>query len=176
MRSITRTAAAIAIAAAGAAAGGCAYSLSPSGNLAHRTIAVPMFTNESLQYGLEEQATNAIQQAFISDNRMKVVSPADAETVLHGTIKKYNRGAYTYDESEHVQEYKVEITIDLDYVDVATGKSIWHEPAYYVWASYRPEGPAPTDSLGPAVDEQGAIQQALAKAGRETVARTIEGW
>src|SRR5262245_62003562 len=164
---------------AGLAVAGCAYSVSPTGKLAHHTIAIPMFVNESLEYGLDQKATNAVQKAFLDDNRLKVVNTAEAETVLRGTIKKYARGALTFNEREQVQEYKVGITLDLDYVEISSGKSIWHEPGFYVWASYAPgaaETSASGDSLVTAEDEEGAKTLALAKAAREVVARTIEGW
>jgi hypothetical protein len=167
----------ILLAAGAFSVAGCAYSVSPAGRLAHRTIAIPMFVNESLESGLDEAAARVIQDAFLDDNRLKVVNAAEAETVLRGIVKKYERAAYTFDEHEQVQEYKVEMVLDLDYVEVSSGKSLWHEPSYYVWAAYTPSATETStpDSLR-AVTEEEAKTVALEKAGREVVARTIEGW
>jgi outer membrane lipopolysaccharide assembly protein LptE/RlpB len=156
-----------ACAAVALAASACAYSVNPSSGSTYRTIAIPVLENETLEYGVEDLATRTLIDTFQEDNRMEVVSPGEAQTILRGKITGYSRDAYTFDASEQVQEYKVQLTLDLEYGVVATGKNVWRENNYIVWATYKPAD-GETEETGK--------ERAMAKLADEVVARTIEGW
>jgi outer membrane lipopolysaccharide assembly protein LptE/RlpB len=148
---------------------GCGYSLSSTSGSSHRSVAIPMFANATLEYALEEQLTRAIVDAFLEDNRLEVVSAEEAETVLRGSVISYERTALTYDQSEQVQEYRVVVTLELEYQEVSSGNTIWREEDFRVWASYDP-------SLDNPEDEEVGKERAVEKVAGEVVARTIEGW
>lgn len=91
---------------------GCGvYSFSGSGLSGISSVAVPQFENQTVEYGIQEDLTAAVIDQLIADNTLKVVTLADADAVLRGEIKSYERVAYTYDKSDNVQEYKVNITV-----------------------------------------------------------------
>lgn len=93
---------------------GCGvYSFSSSSLGGVKTIAVPTFENNSLQYGIQEDLTREIINRLIQDNTLKVVSVADADAILRGTVVSYERNAYTYDKSNKVSEYKVNIYVNF---------------------------------------------------------------
>ncbi len=93
---------------------GCGvYSFSSSSLGGVKTIAVPTFENNSLQYGIQEDLTREIINRLIQDNTLKVVSVADADAILRGTVVNYERNAYTYDKSDNVSEYKVNIYVNF---------------------------------------------------------------
>jgi hypothetical protein len=57
-----------------------------------------VFENETLRYDLEETFTKAVIDAFIEDNRLKVVDEKSADAVLLVTIQTFVRTPYSYDE------------------------------------------------------------------------------
>jgi lipopolysaccharide assembly LptE-like protein len=54
-----------------------------------QSVYVPMFINSSYEPGLEELATRASHEAFLSDGRLDVVKPGHADFIVQGIIKTY---------------------------------------------------------------------------------------
>ncbi|MFQ6067250.1 MAG: LptE family protein, partial [bacterium] len=52
-------------------------------------IAIPIFSNQTFKYGLEQTLTDSIINEFISDGRLHVVGPNEADVVLSGEIVSY---------------------------------------------------------------------------------------
>lgn len=99
------------------------YSFS-SGSLGGiKSIAVPQFENTSLQYGLQEDLTREVINRLIQDNTLRVLAVADADAVLRGEVIRYDRVPYTYDKSENVSEYRVNIFVNY-IVERKGGKSL----------------------------------------------------
>jgi outer membrane lipopolysaccharide assembly protein LptE/RlpB len=93
---------------------GCGvYSFSSSSLGGIKTVAVPQFENKTVEYGIEGDLTAKVIDQLITDNALKVVPLADADAVLRGEIVKYERVAYTYDKSDNVSEYKVNIYVNF---------------------------------------------------------------
>jgi outer membrane lipopolysaccharide assembly protein LptE/RlpB len=93
---------------------GCGvYSFSSSSLGGIKTVAVPQFENKTGEYGLEGDLTAKVIDRLISDNVLKVVALADADAVLRGEVVRYERVAYTYDKSDNVSEYKVNIYVNF---------------------------------------------------------------
>jgi len=79
------------------------------------TVYVPMFLNTSYEPGLEELATRATVEAFLADGRLDVVTPANADVVVQGTILDFNDDM-TADESDHfplINTMKVNVKVNL---------------------------------------------------------------
>lgn len=89
------------------------YSFSSSSLGDVKTIAVPQFDNKSLEYGIQEDLTSKVIERLIADNTLKVVALNDADAILRGEVANYRSDAYTYDKSEHVSEYKVNIFVNF---------------------------------------------------------------
>jgi hypothetical protein len=93
---------------------GCGvYSFSSSSLGGIKTVAVPQFENKTVEYGIEGDLTAKVIDQLIADNALKVVALADADAVLSGEVVKYERVAYTYDKSDNVSEYKVNIYVNF---------------------------------------------------------------
>ena len=109
---------------------GCGvYSFSPGGKSSIKTIAVPQFENQTIEYGLSSRMTDLVIDAFIADGNMKVVSPTDADATLVGVMTNYERKAYTYDENDNVSEYVVKIIFDVT-LQGEGGTEIWRDKFY----------------------------------------------
>jgi hypothetical protein len=155
---------------------GCAhYSFSPSLTGDIKTVAVPLFDNQTEQYGITETLTQGIIDGFIQDNSLKVVSPEKADAVLLGTITEYQRQPYTYDQQENVKEYIVRIYVKA-YLEKARDKNkIWETERLEGWGTFRVAGD-PNDPVLQLETEEMAQQRAIAKVAEDIVNRTVKSW
>ena len=142
------------------------YSFSGSGVSGIKTIAVPLFDNQTEQYGLREDLTINIADRFVQDNTLKVVHEKIADSILKGTITKYTRDAYTYDENENIKEYIVRIWVNASFEEKKNNKTLWKEDNLQGWGIYSAQDE--TEDLGK--------QRALAKLAEDIVNKTVKGW
>lgn len=146
---------------------GCGvYSFSGSGVSGIKTIAIPLFDNQTEQYGLREDLTTNIADGFVQDNTLKVVNEKIADSILKGTITKYTRDAYTYDENENIKEYIVRIWVNASFEEKKDNKILWKEDNLQGWGIYSAQDE--TEDMGK--------QRALAKLAEDIVNKTVKGW
>lgn len=106
---------------------GCIYTLNPKGSSTVKSIAVERFQNDTPEFGLADQMTDAIIAAFISDGTMKVLPNDQAESILHGTLTGYQRRPYEYDANDQVSSYVVEMDFDITLNSAAVDSILWSE-------------------------------------------------
>ena len=62
---------------------GCGYSFSGSSLPSHiKSVAIPVLENQSLDYQVADEVTQALVDRFISDNRLKITPISQADAVL----------------------------------------------------------------------------------------------
>ncbi len=145
---------------------GCGvYSFSSSSLGGVKTVAVPTFENKSLEYGIQEDLTREIINRLIQDNTLKVVASADADAILRGEVVKYERNAYTYDKSDNVSEYKVNIYINF-VMERKGGKSLAERSNVLGFGIY---------SASTQTEDDGK-QQAIEKLARDIVDELTKSW
>jgi hypothetical protein len=133
-----------------------------------KKIYIPTFENETTRYGIEQDLTTLVIDAFTNDNRLSVVSEGEADAMLRGVIVGYQKGALTFDRAQTVDEFKIEITVSVEFEDLREGKILWKEGEFRAWESYT----AGEDEGG----EEGALQGAIETLAGDMVSRTLEGW
>ena len=150
---------------------GCGvYSFSGSGLPSHiRTVAVPLFGNQTTEYGIKEKLTDEIIDRLVKDGRLKVVGKEDADSIISGLVVEYKNLAYTYDKSENVQEYIVHIYVGVSYQDVKNKKVIWEEERMEGWGTYDVQADSPED-------EELGRERAIAKLAQDIINKTVAGW
>jgi hypothetical protein len=142
------------------------YSFTGSGLPGIKTIAVPLFENQTQEYGIREELTEKLVQGFVQDNTLKVVNERIADSILRGTILKYERVAHTFDEKENVKEYIVRIYVKVALEDKKHSKNIWEEENLQGWGIYSATDETETDGKDKAID----------KLTEDIVNRTVKGW
>ncbi|MDH4221924.1 MAG: LPS assembly lipoprotein LptE [candidate division Zixibacteria bacterium] len=142
------------------------YSFTGSGLPGIKTIAIPLFENQTQEYGIREELSETLVQAFIQNNTLKVVNERIAESVLKGTVTKYEKIAHTFDEQENVKEYIVRIYVKIVLEDKTHNKNIWEEENLEGWGIY-----SATEET-----EQDGKTKALAKLTEDILNRTVKGW
>lgn len=145
---------------------GCGvYSFSSSSLGGVKTVAVPQFENKTLEYGIQEDLTAKVIDRIIADNAMKVVALADADAVLRGEIVKYERLPYTYDKSDNVAEYRVNIYVNFTLARKG-GKSLAEKTDMLGFGVYKAAEQTEDDGKRAAVD----------KLARDIVDETTKTW
>jgi hypothetical protein len=142
------------------------YSFSGSSLGGIKTIAIPLFDNQTDQYGIREALTEKIADRFVQDNTLKVVNEKIADSILRGTIIKYSRESYTFDENENIKEYIVRIWVQVSFEEKKNKKVMWKEDNLLGWGIY--SALDETEDLG--------RQRAIDKLAEDIVNKTVKGW
>ena len=144
---------------------GCGvYSFSGSVGSSIKTIAVPVFENKTVEYAIAEDLSAGVIDGFVADNTLKVVGRSKADAILDGTVTGYERVAYTYNEEDQVQEYKVNITVSVR-LTKKDGGIIWEELALSAYGIYKAEE-----------EEEIGQTRAIEKIAEDIINRTVRDW
>jgi hypothetical protein len=146
---------------------GCGvYSFSGSGLSGVNTIAVPLFDNQTQEYGIRESLTEKLSERFVQDNTLKVVNEKAADSILRGIITGYERESHTFDEQENIKEYIVRIWVKASFEEKEGRKTIWEEENMMGWGIYSAEDE--TEEMG--------RERAIEKLAEDIVNKTVKGW
>lgn len=153
-----------------AAAGGCGYSL--RGNLPDhlKTVSVPVFRNRTTEAGAESTITSAVVNAFTSSGRLKVVSLADADSVLDGEITGYQVQSLTYDSKLNLRSYRLTVTMNVRFRDLRRTEMLWQQDGLVEEVSFDVAGQV-SDTIS---REEGAVKQAALEIGRKIVGHAVD--
>lgn len=137
-----------------------------------KKIAVNNFSNNTVQYGIEDKLTKKVIEEFLRDGRLEIVKAEDADALLTGVIVRYSLEPVSYDAQSVVEQYKLYIGVDVTFQDQVQGTTMWTESnihedyTYYVTAKAGQLVETETDA-------QEAVTDLLA---RDVVKRTVVGW
>jgi len=148
--------------------GGCGlYSF--SGSLAPHlnTVAVPLFDNRTVEFGLSEQITDTVIDEFTRDNTLKIADRSAADVLVEGTITRLDDRAGAFDAQERVQDLKIYISVSVKCTDQVKNQVMWEERITQ-WGIYDP-------AEGPDARLDG-ISEAIEKISQEVLNKTVSGW
>jgi len=170
-----RNAALVAVAILVVLTAGCShYSFSPTGKAGGKggisTIAVPVLANETLEYGAEQDLTDALISEFTEDSALRVVGEEDAESILRGAVVLYDRPVISYDASGNPREYKVRVVARLSYEHLTDNSVVWEEEVEG-WAVYSDDAAG-----GELTSEEEARDYAFEKLAQDVLSKTVQGW
>ena len=168
-----RSCAAALAAAALLFSGSCAYTPSPALLPAHlKTIAIPVFRNETTEYNLEREITDEVIARFVADNHLRIVGERQANALLEGRITQYKNAVFGFSTGVEAQEYRVTISVAVVLKDQVKNREMWSEPEMVKTANYYVvDVPGQT-----ARTEFDGRKEAISKIAEEILARTVEGW
>jgi outer membrane lipopolysaccharide assembly protein LptE/RlpB len=159
-----------AVAAAGAL-GGCGIYATSSGRVrdAIRRVAVPYLDNLSAEPGIEIELTEQIIAKLQEDNTLKVVQEKDADSILTGKIVQYRLKEAFATPERRVNEYQVQIVLELDFSVKASGEKIFSKKRFRGTGNYILDDPAGSN-------ETTARQAAVDEIVRDVLASVVEDW
>lgn len=104
-----------------------------------KTIAVPIFKNETAQYKIEQQLTAAVTREFIERTQYRITqNPAAADALLKGNVKEIHQGAVTFNpQTGTATTLQVEVVAGVSLTDLHTKKVIFSNPNYVFREQYQ---------------------------------------
>ena len=129
--------------------GGCSadptqgYSFTHSHDETVRTVSVPMFQNPTFTRGIEVELTDAIIKEIQAKTPWRVTTEGSANTTLTGTLtdSRLRRLSIGRD-TGYSQEIAVELTVDFDWKDSRTGKTLVSRRSFTASEAFIPASPA----------------------------------
>ena len=104
-----------------------------------KTLAVPIFTNETPRFRIEQRVSAAITRELIERSRFRVTpDPARADAVLSGTIKEVRTGVIAFDLSTgRATTLQIQVLAHVDLVDQHTKKVLFSNHNYIFREQYQ---------------------------------------
>lgn len=143
------------------------YSFSGSTLPSHmKTIAVPVFSDQTAEFGIREALTEAIIEGITKDNTLKISDPRNADSILEGTILNIRDEAGTVSVEEEVKDIKVHLTLNVRFLDTKKRETLWEERITQ-WGTYEP---------GSANGREDAVEEVIEKLSEDVLNKIIAGW
>src|SRR5690242_3924638 len=109
---------------------GCAYSVRNSSLPAYmKTVAIPVFGNSTVEFGLSDDITQSLIGGFTSDHSLRIAQERDANAVLRGTVVAYRNQVFGYTSQERATEYEIVLTVSVAFRDLVKNRDIWKDDA-----------------------------------------------
>ena len=107
-----------------------------------KTVAVPIFGNDTFHTGLELTLTEDIIKQIQNQTPWRVTSPDRADAILTGDITDVRlRSLSTRTGVGFAQEMAVEITVHFDFVDNRSGRTLTSRTGYSALGAFVPANP-----------------------------------
>ncbi len=127
-----------------------------------RTVAVPLFENQTPEFGIEQQITDLLIQAITRDATLKIASPRNADSRIAATLLRIEDRAGQYDQTEQASDFRIVITVKIAFEDIRKRKILWEETITQ-WGAY-------------SANRDDGIGQAVEKLSADILNRTVSGW
>ncbi len=164
-------------------AGGCGYTARP-GLASHlKTVYVKPFTNKIdvtrftvgderfpiYRHRMEVDLTNEIINRFQFTGLMRPAKPGQADSRLEGELVDFRRDALRYSASQQVEEWRLNVVVNLRFIDLTTRTIVWEEDGFTGDTTYFALG-------SNAESETAGLERAIEDLARRIVERTVENW
>ena len=153
-----------------ALAGACGYSVRGHLPADVRTIAIPVLGNKTTKPAVETEMTRALADAFTTDGRLRVVSRAQADSVLEGEVTGYELISIAFDPRANVRLYRLVVTMNVRLRDVRRNTLLFEQYGFSEKADFRVLG-AVSETIA---REEIALRAAAVDIARAVVALAIE--
>lgn len=104
-----------------------------------RTIAIPVFTNKSTRFRIEQKVAAAVTREFIDRTGFQITpDPSGADAELKGTINSVHSGVLTYDPNTgRATTFQIQVTADVELIDLHTKRVVFTNPNYIFREEYQ---------------------------------------
>lgn len=132
-----------------------------------KTVAIPLFENQTSEFGITETLTDAVTNEFVRDGSLKIADRTDADVLIESTITSVSDRAGAFSQDETVQDINVYISVSVKVTDQAKRTPMWSERITQ-FGTYDP-------SAGPDGRQQ-AYEEAFEKISQEILNKTVSNW
>lgn len=104
-----------------------------------KTLAIPIFKNETPQFKIEQEMTAAVTQQFIERTRYRVTqNPKAADAVLRGTVTDIRQGVLTFNpKTGGATTLQITVLASVEITDLHTKKVLFSNPHYLFRGQYQ---------------------------------------
>ncbi len=166
---------------------GCGYTTRSMISDKYRTIHIKQFINKiditreadaASKYklykpNLETDITKSVIDKFLFDGNLKPVKEENADLVLKGELAEFRRDPLRT-ENDEVQEYRVNIVVNISLWDKKEDKLAWQENNFTGDFTYFPFSSTLQNVVKKGDDQ--AVNEAIVDLSRRIVERTVEQW
>jgi len=146
-------------------ASSCSYGFRGSLPEHIQSVSILPFRSRVTQYGLEQELTSRVTEKVVTDGRLAVVVD-NQDTEIEGTVAAYSRTPYSYTQAEVVEEYKLEIRVEITFSDLLRETDIISGESVTTWLVYDPD----------LESEAEALERLLEESAEDVVRRCLSGW
>ncbi len=148
---------------------GCGiYTFSGHGIAGIETISVEPFDNETAEFGIRDELTDALINKLLSSRTLTVAGQANADAVLRGKIISVTDRPLTFREDEEVTENQVIVTVEVILIKPGKSEPLWE-------GRLVGEGNYAYQTGSPEEREEG-IEQAIERLVQDLVNRLTSDW
>jgi Lipopolysaccharide-assembly len=162
---------------------GCGYTTRPGLPSELRTVYVAPFANKInlaklptnndrfpiYRHAMETDLTNAVVDRYQFTGLLRPAKPDKADTRVDGELVEFRRDALRYNASQQVEEWRLNLVVNLKFTDLTTGLVMWEETNF--------TGDTTFFALGAnAESEEAALDRAITDLARRIVERSVEAW
>jgi hypothetical protein len=135
-----------------------------------KTIAVPVFANDTDEPNIEIQATTAVINQLNTDGTLRVVDEdEDPDVVLKARIVKYERKSIRYSGATRPAEYRITVTVLATLHHTREGTDLWKDTRLSGNTEF-------IVGSGLPASERRARPEALEDLAHDIVEQIVEGW
>lgn len=99
-----------------------------------KTLAIPLFANQTDQIGLESEITQALRDRFISSKRLAIREEKSADLILKGQVKSFSTTSVAVTKGLLVTSgYRAMITIEIILKRHQDGQILWKDEISEGW-------------------------------------------
>ena len=136
-----------------------------------KKIAVRQILNKTEVFALEDKFYNELYDEFLRNGSYQIVPENDgAEGVVVTTISRYLNVPIQYDSQLIPTVYRMNIWLDVVFMDKTTNEPVWREPAFLGTQIYA------ASTLPGGMTEVQARDEVFQQLSRDIVKRTVEGF
>ncbi len=143
----------------------CSYGFRGSLPQHINSVKVIPFRSRVTQYGLEQDMTSRVTERIVMDGRL-AIAIENQDTEIEGTVAAYTKTPYSYTSAEIVEEYKLEIRIEISFSDLLTETDIIGSESVTTWLVFDPDAETELD----------ARNRLLEQSAEDIVRRCLSGW
>jgi outer membrane lipopolysaccharide assembly protein LptE/RlpB len=112
---------------------GCGYALAGRGSslpTTIRTIGIPLFSNVTSVFDVEQSLTQRVRLEFISRGKLRVVpDETGTDAVLRGEISAISVRPTAFTAEQQASRYEITVVVKVELRDTTSGKVLFENPA-----------------------------------------------
>jgi len=122
---------------------------------------------------LESEITKAVIAKYVFDGNVRPQDKESADLTLKGELVEFRRDPLRYTENNDVEEYRINIVVNISLRDNRENKVVWEENGFTGDSSYFTSFATGNVTIK---SEDTAITDAVKDLARRIVERTVEQW